>query len=155
MLRLFYTIKNVPEKAFRLIWGRFVNTTGFVGKNLSLDLHMEHLNNFLKELIRSLRGNMSEDNCQRVAKSLHKTKLIVEGAENSLKTEYKTSSCSVPSSFDDVKSLTEAFHGEKIFFEISSMEYNSYPEFNCDIFKKTLEARELYIWVNKGKKKFT
>ena len=64
MLRMLYAIKNYPMKAFRLIWGRFVNTTGFIGKNLSLDLHMEHLNNFLKELIRSLRGNMSEENCQ-------------------------------------------------------------------------------------------
>ena len=49
-----------------------------------------------------MRGNTSEENCQRVAKSLHKTKLIVEGAEGAERS-LKTSSCSVPSSYEDCR----------------------------------------------------
>jgi len=33
-----------PQLAKQLIWGRFVNVHGVPGSNISLDLHMEHLN---------------------------------------------------------------------------------------------------------------
>ena len=50
ILKLLYRIKLQPEKAFQLTWGRFINTRGFKGKNIPPDLHLEHLNIFLKEL---------------------------------------------------------------------------------------------------------
>lgn len=80
---MLYSIKFRPDDAFRLIWGRFVNTTGYVGKNVSLHLHMEHLNNYLKELVRALRGKISKENCQRMAKSLNKTMQVINAVERS------------------------------------------------------------------------
>ena len=63
VLRLLFSIKLRPNSAHRLIWGRFVNTSGQKGRNISLDLHLEHLNGFLKDLLKNLRSNMNEKKC--------------------------------------------------------------------------------------------
>lgn len=49
--------------ADQLKWLRFVNTTGRVGKNISCDLHLEHLHRRLKDLMTGLRSNVSS-NCK-------------------------------------------------------------------------------------------
>ena len=59
VIKLLHQLKMQPEKAHRLIWERFANTKGIAGKNISLDLHMEHLNNLLKELLKTLRNNLN------------------------------------------------------------------------------------------------
>ena len=45
----------------QLIWSRFVNLHGCVGKNLPLDLHTEHLNATLKNSITALGANKTEE----------------------------------------------------------------------------------------------
>ena len=45
----------LPEgQAFRLIWNRFFNKHGWKGRNIPLDLRLEHLNNFLKACLKVL-----------------------------------------------------------------------------------------------------
>jgi len=62
LIKMFYRIKlGSRTDAFRTLWGRFINTHGFAGRNIPNDLHMEHLNGYLKELLRSLRGNLNEE----------------------------------------------------------------------------------------------
>ena len=46
-------------KAAQLKWLCFINTKGRKGKNISCDLHLEHLNRRLKGLITSLHSNAS------------------------------------------------------------------------------------------------
>jgi len=40
-----------PREVCDLKWNRTVNTSGLVGKNIPVDLHMEHLNRRLKIMI--------------------------------------------------------------------------------------------------------
>ena len=47
-----------PRKAAQLTWSRFVNTQGQIGCNLPCDLHMEHLNRRLKEVLQHLGSNI-------------------------------------------------------------------------------------------------
>ena len=70
VIKLFYKIKFQPETAFKLIWNRFINTHGKRSRNVSRDLHLEHLNNFLKELLRSLRSDLNESNARGIANSV-------------------------------------------------------------------------------------
>lgn len=44
--------------------------SGYSGQNIPVDLLMEHLNNYLKETLRGLHGNVDEKNADRVAKAL-------------------------------------------------------------------------------------
>ena len=53
-------------------------TKGRTGKNISLDLHMEHLNKILKELLNNLRNNLDEANADRIAKATNDIKRLIE-----------------------------------------------------------------------------
>ena len=49
-----------PLQAEQLIWSRFVNTSGVRGRNISLDLHLEHLNQVVKNTIQGLGANKNK-----------------------------------------------------------------------------------------------
>jgi len=48
-----------PWQAAQLKWSRYINTTNRVGKNILMDLHLEHLNRRLKGTMRNMRANHS------------------------------------------------------------------------------------------------
>ena len=49
-----------PMLSEQLKWSSFVNCHGLSGKNISMDLHMEHLNRLCKTSIQGLGANKSE-----------------------------------------------------------------------------------------------
>ena len=154
ILKLLYRIKLVPEDAFKLIWSRFVNTTGYKGRNISPDLHLEHLNNFLKELLRALRSNINETNAERVACSLKNIKLIIQNFESSIELNDRPNKKSTPSTFDDVKKLATAYNEAKVFEEKLGRENESYPKFKAKILDD-LNTNDLYLWLINKEKEFT
>uniref|UniRef100_A0A1X7U352 Uncharacterized protein n=1 Tax=Amphimedon queenslandica TaxID=400682 RepID=A0A1X7U352_AMPQE len=44
----------------QLLWSRTINTIGRPGKNIPMDLHMEHLNRVVKDAMRTLSSNINE-----------------------------------------------------------------------------------------------
>ena len=52
-----------PRQAAQFLWCRFVN-----GKNIAMDLHMEHLNRVCKDALRGLGANKTPKAIQRVGK---------------------------------------------------------------------------------------
>lgn len=54
----------------QILWSRTVNTCGMKGKNIPVDLHMEHLNRWLKIMLRNLGSNINPSTAQRAAKGL-------------------------------------------------------------------------------------
>ena len=93
-----------PSAAFTLIWERFVNTRGIRGHNISMDLHLEHLNNFLKELLRDLRSNLNEENADRVSKAVNNLSIIVKNFEERMEIKKKQSSQN-KAKIEDVRNL--------------------------------------------------
>ncbi len=59
-----------PRQSARLLWSRFINTHSIPGRNIPVDLHMEHLNKMAKEAINFLGANKSEKAIQRVGKAI-------------------------------------------------------------------------------------
>lgn len=62
--------KNV---AADIKWSRFVNAKGGRGRNISCDLHMEHLNRELKTAISGLGANITKNSISRSARCLRTT----------------------------------------------------------------------------------
>ena len=56
----------------QLLWSRTVNVHGKPGRNVPMDLHMEHLNRELKEGMRHLSSNTEEVSIKRIVKCLKK-----------------------------------------------------------------------------------
>ena len=61
-----------PNLAEQVKWCRFVNVHGQCGRNISCDLHMEHLNRVVKTAIEGLGANKTEKAVQRVGKCVGK-----------------------------------------------------------------------------------
>ena len=59
-----------PRLSQKLIWNRFVSTHSLPGRNIPEDLHQEHLNRVVKDFIRGLGANKTEDAIMRIGKAL-------------------------------------------------------------------------------------
>ena len=74
-LEAFYILAQVSAAAstsiaHQLTWSRVVNTSGGKGKNIPLDLHMEHLNRVVKDHVATLGANVAESCIIQCGKSL-------------------------------------------------------------------------------------
>ena len=58
------------RKVAELKWCRTVNTHGCAGKNIPIDLHMEHLNYKLKDMMHNLGSNITPESVQQISKAL-------------------------------------------------------------------------------------
>ncbi len=68
-LLLQYHISLAPTFA-ELKWSRFINVHGRPGRNISCDLHMEHLNRIAKTAVDGLGANKTEKAIDRVGKTV-------------------------------------------------------------------------------------
>ncbi len=55
----------------QITWGRVVNTRGGAGRNIPVDLHMEHLNCTVKDYLGNLSANISESTILQCGRSLN------------------------------------------------------------------------------------
>ena len=65
-LEAFHTLALVeliapPHIKQQIVWSRVVNSRGGAGNNIPVDLHMEHLNRLLKDMIIGIGANISEE----------------------------------------------------------------------------------------------
>ncbi|XP_066924813.1 uncharacterized protein [Clytia hemisphaerica] len=59
-----------PKMAHQLIWNRFFNRNGGAGMNILRDLRLEHINRFMKEMIKSQgMQNISDANVYKISKA--------------------------------------------------------------------------------------
>ena len=56
-----------PRLRKQLLWSRFINSRGDAGRNISCDLHMEHLNRALKTAMAGLGANVSMGSIARAS----------------------------------------------------------------------------------------
>lgn len=74
-LEAFHLLAQVSATASRriahqLMWSHVVNTRGGKGKNIPLDLHMEHLNRAVKDNVATLGANVDESSILQCGRSL-------------------------------------------------------------------------------------
>lgn len=75
-----------PRKAAQLVWSRCVNTSGRIGRNVPCDLHMEHLNRRIKNILCSLGANITPSAVVQAGKSL--------SAVHNVCTQFEEETCS-------------------------------------------------------------
>ena len=70
-LRLQLQISHLPSSIVQqIIWDRFVNTHGGLGRNLLCDLHNEHINKELKAAIKHMGANFTQHVLTSIARSI-------------------------------------------------------------------------------------
>ncbi|KAK7939596.1 hypothetical protein WMY93_002922 [Mugilogobius chulae] len=134
-----------PSLAHSIKWNRFWNGQGGQGRNIPLDLHLEHLNNFLKSFLKRSGPNITEQAANRVSKALGVLKVMMEITDRELGVT-KSGIHQSPSLTDDVACLVHILTEAKVFQNIPGREFTAFPKFERDLFAKTTHTK-LWGWM--------
>lgn len=135
-----------PSLAHSLKWNRFWNGKGGKGKNISLDLHLEHLNNFLKSFLKRSGPNMTEQAADRVSRSLGVLKEMMDTTDNELAVSKSSGAHHAANMAKDIACLVNVFKETRVFQVIPGRQYTSFPKFKRDLLSK-LKHAELCDWM--------
>ena len=69
MLAQYYYIFS-PRMSEQLLWSRTVNVHGQAGRNVSCDIHMEHLNRLCKSSLGNLGSNIIDKAVDRIGRCI-------------------------------------------------------------------------------------
>ena len=84
-----------------------VNNTGGPGGNISMDLRLEHLNNFTKGMLKDLGPNLTENAARRCSKSVGKTEALLQTTDDDLNVCRPSGHHKVRKSETDFKTLVD------------------------------------------------
>ena len=130
-LLLTQTLLLSPRQLCDLKWNRTVNTTGHVGKNIPVDLHMEHLNRRLKIMIRRLGSNVSPSTVIHASKALAvvdtvRLQFLKDDQESHVENkDYHT----VPSIKKDLDMIEQQLTSEKVFDQTKKRQHKTYQNY--------------------------
>ena len=70
-LRLLFQLQQLsPSASHQLKWGRFINAKGGLGRNIPCDLHNEHINRTIKDIVNNMGGSLTEQAVRRAGQSV-------------------------------------------------------------------------------------
>ena len=124
VLQLQYYFLLPKREAEQLKWSRFINTKGRKGCNVSCDLHIEHLNRRLKNMIAGLHSN--NNSIDRAAKSIGVVHQICEGFEQEVVSYTESGQHKRASFVKECKLMYEELIEQKIFDEHMGRSYSSF-----------------------------
>ena len=140
-----------PQRWHQLQWNRFINNKGGVGRNISIDLRLEHINKVMKNLIKSQEPqNITDENVEKISKSIQGIEVVVDSYKEDLESKKR-------SGVHTNKHIHEMFN--TVFDEVhnTSQNFSFTPGRLCgssNSFKRTfsdLNLVKLFGWIDKKK----
>lgn len=115
-LRLLFQLKQLsPSVAHQLKWGRFVNSKGGQGHNIPCDLHNEHINRVIKDIVSNMGGSLTEHALRRAAQSVTMIHHIASNFDKESGVPYRTSAHTTRSDKGDTQKVTLALQKHHVF----------------------------------------
>lgn len=138
----------------QLLWSRTVNVHGKPGRNIPMDLHMEHLNRQLKESMHHLSSNVNEASVIRIGKCLRKLidfkDRYDEDTEIPSLTGYHTSR----SKSKDLKLLVNELNTTQVFMESKGRVHSQFKTFKGNTMS-SVNKEHLVSWLQEQLLKLT
>ena len=127
--RLQLQISHLPSSTQQIVWDRFVNTHGGLGRNLPCDLHNEHINKELKAIIKHMGANFTQNALTSIARSI--TFMSSTSAQFDKQCGIIDSSAhAIRDDYDDVKQIVGVVKWEKLWKSKKSVKHRRYLKFN-------------------------
>ncbi|CAH3165645.1 unnamed protein product, partial [Porites lobata] len=150
----FYTSCMLSERmSHLLVWNRTVNNHGGKGRNISLDLRLEHLNNLLKEMLRCLGVNVTEKSAKRCGEAMSILEEMLHKIDVELGVK-EPSGHHITADDQDFAALVKEIHERGGLFSFnpsSERNYEKFPDFQRNILSG-LDFNQLNKWLNSHKK---
>ena len=136
-----------PRMVAQLMWNRTVNVHGRPSKNISSDLHMEHLNRLCKSTISGMGSNVTEASVQRVGRAI---KCLGDGMKNFDKHHCipdESDKHTVRSDSNDFeKVIKQIFNDSNVFGHAPTRRHTTFPGFTPNTIRK-LKSKSLELWM--------
>lgn len=144
-----------PREAERLIWNRAVNNKGCPGCNVAMDLALEHDNHLIKDIIRGLGANISEESVRRICRAFFILKAFLQQLDKEMKVKKISGEHSKKSAKEDLKKVVKTLHEQNVFEKQATREpMSSFPDCPRD-YLQLLDAKGLFSWINEHKQNVT
>ena len=141
-----------PRMAMQLKWSRTVNVHGRSSKNVSCDLHMEHLNRLCKNLISGLGANITEQSIERVGKCIGSVQTILLQFDAVNKIKEESGRHTSHSTDIDMKNLLKQLQQSSVFACKPGRAHRSFPKFTTNLMKK-MSKEKLLHWMHEQMQK--
>lgn len=127
------------------MWNRFWGTRGGKGRNIPLDLHMEHLNGFLKSFLKGLGPNLNETSATRISRSIAVFKEMMAGSDLEMGISRQTGDHHVDMT-KDILTLADTLQEAELFKQKAGRVYAAFPGFQRNLLAK-LDPKALWKWM--------
>jgi len=140
-----------PRDSERFVWNTSVNTLGGKGKNIAMDLDMEHSNRFLKQAIKNLGPNVTEKAVARICHAEGATRKLTDTIDQDIEKVSRSGRHTSSSTERDLQELVNRAISTGVFQEQEGRRYNHFVTFerNCLV---NLDMSSVFKWINDHKK---
>lgn len=139
-----------PRDAHRYIWNRGVNNHGMLGKNIPLDLEVEHSNHYLKQAVKNLGPNVNPASISRICKSEKCTRTIINTLQESVKKGFKSGKHTNKNDDEDLKTIVDKLVEHHAFVKQNARTYHSFNNIDRNPILG-LDISMVYKWINEHK----
>lgn len=135
-----------PAEAHSLVWNRTVNNKGGPGKNVALDLDMEHDNKDIKTPIKNLGPNVTEAAVRRISQGQQKSKKMLTRLDREITVKQRSGKHVSADYTKDLTTVTNLLIEEKVFQHSPGRQYKFFTSFARDPLSR-LDMSSLYQWI--------
>ena len=135
-------------------WNRSVNNHGGSGMNIPFDLEVEHSNNHIKQGIKNLGVNVTENAVTRIARAEKPARTVFWNIDRSLHRSVRSGKHVATFPVKDLDELVKKLVDKDVFKYQEGRLYRHFLHFQRDPLKN-LEMSKVYAWISDHKKKLS
>ena len=124
-----------PRYAEQLIWSRFVNTHGSCGRNISADLHMEHLNRVCKDAVAHLGANKTPGAIVRIGKVVGTISDTLNNFDKVTGISHVSGEHTRKSDAGDLKLVIDKLLKSNVFDKVPNRKHQSFQSLRSNVFR--------------------
>ena len=133
------------------MWNRSVNNRGGPGRNVPLDLDLEHDNRCVKEASKELGRNLTSCAVERISHSTKIARELIEKFDTETKIRARSGKHSLKSDQKDLEALIDSLMKEDSMTETPGRKYKHFANFTGGPMLD-MEMSSLYRWITNHKK---
>ena len=143
-----YYFLFTPRLAEQLIWSRFINTHGGLGRNIPADLHMEHLNRICKQAVAHLGANKTPASILKISHALGMLQKMMHNFDNILGVAPVCMKHTKSSDDKDLMLMVKELNKASVFDYVEGRHHQCFPKIVANVFS-SIDQAKLQKWMNK------
>ncbi len=151
LLELEYVM--TPRMRQQLTWERTINVHGKSGRNISMDLHMEHINRECKQAMGVLGSNINDSSVTRIGKSIGELMKISQQFDKANDLKEESGRHRRRTVEGDMKKLLTELNAGKVFDHIPGRKHSNFKKMQVNMTRK-LSVKSLESWMQQQLQKY-